>query len=221
MPYNFVTATTTDPGSPGWSVFVNVSLKEAFQGFPWNLSTDGLRYEMPIDFLSVTRNFISLPPIGTNTTPAAGAAYVIPAEYPSFVYLSSPRSIVITSNTIPARKEYYPVPATNASQYSITGVNNGLGVISDFQLNFQNTPGEQRSIATYNADLYRLVDLVSTHPLRKIDLNFYWVDQFNNLYPLFLSPFGNLNVKLGFFRKQKLVPNQHYDVVGNGYSVFH
>jgi len=212
-----IPAVTADSG---WSVFVNVNLLEVFQGFSYNISSDQLRYQLDISYLAQSNYFTV---INKSSPPVAFNAYVIPQEYSNFEYLSSARKIVMTSNTIPARKEYYPVPANNVvNSSSVTGVTNGLGIISDFQLDLQNKPGEQRSIATYNSDLYRMVDLDSTHPMRKIDVNFFWADQFNNLFPLYISPFGNINVKLGFFRKSSAkVPNAEYDIMGQGRSVFH
>ena len=59
--------------------------------------------------------------------------------------------------------------------------------------------------------------------MRKIDLNFFWADEFNNLFPLYISPFGNINIKLAFLHKNavKMVQDVQdksldYDVVGSG-----
>lgn len=225
MPYSFVSAATTNPAAQGWSVFVDVNLLEVFPGFRYNLSSDQQRYEIPIDYLSYSKNYWATEPYGTITLgpPAVPDTYKLDQEYTSFEYLSSARKIVMTSNTIPARKEYYPVPTNFNPNANSTGVNNGLGIISDFQLDLTNRPGEQRSIATYNADLYRMVDLVSTHPMRKIDVNLFWSDAFNNLFPLYISPYGTINIKLGFFHKNRVqmvreVQDKGHDVVGQGYK---
>lgn len=218
MPHAFVSAATTYPGSQGWSVYMNENLAQVLQG--WDYIITNNRYEIPIDYLTYSRNYWAGADLQPNATPTY---YVIPQEYTSFEYLSSARKIVMTSNTIPCRKEYYPVPSNSTTPSSVTGVNNGLGIISDFQLDLTNKPGEQRSIATYESDLYRYIDLNSTHPMRKIDLNFYWADEFNNLFPLYINKHGIINVKLGFFRKDSdKVKPQNYDVVGSGRrSVFY
>jgi hypothetical protein len=83
---------------------------------------------------------------------------------------------------------------------------NSVGIITDFNLDLT-TPGAQRSVALYSPQIYRLIDLLSDAPLRKIDIAFWWVDRLNNFYPLYISPYDAITMKIGFFNK-RLYRNQ-------------
>jgi hypothetical protein len=122
---------------------------------------------------------------------------IVKPDFNSIDYFSSFRRLIIASNSLPAQKEYYPILGS-AKQ---SGFASTLGIISDFQIDVQK-PGQQTGVAVYDANLYRLVDLISDYPIRKIDLQLYWTDVNNNLYPLFLTPYQNVNIKLGFFHKK-------------------
>lgn len=136
--------------------------------------------------------------------PARSLYYKFPQQYPTLEYWSSLRKIIITSNTIPVKNEY--VPATNNLQNAInvdqSGVNVSYPILTDFVPNISAAAGESRSIAYYvPTSQYRLVDLISTNPLQKIDIRIFWEDRDGNLYPLEISIFQQASLKLGFFKK--------------------
>ena len=75
-------------------------------------------------------------------------------------------------------------------------------ILTDFVPNISAAAGESRSIAYYvPTSQYRLVDLISTNPLQKIDIRIFWEDRDGNLYPLEISIFQQASLKLGFFKK--------------------
>jgi hypothetical protein len=125
-----------------------------------------------------------------------GSAYLFSEEYATIDYLNSVRKIVVTSSTIPVQKEYYPQPG-NVN----LGTTNAFGILSDFNLNLL-TPGSQRSVALYSPTIYKLIDLVSDSPMRKVDIAFWWVDRLNNFYPIYIDPFDSITMKIGFFSKR-------------------
>ena len=116
--------------------------------------------------------------------------------------MNSIRKIVITTTSMPVQKEFFPTPGN--SNLSNT---NSLPIVADFYLDLGNKAGNQTSVAIYTAQLYRLIDLISDNPMRKIDLEFFWSDRLNNLYPLTLSIYDTISMKIGFFSK-KLYRNQ-------------
>lgn len=136
--------------------------------------------------------------------PATSLYYKFTQEYSIIEYWTSLRKIIIISNTIPVKNEY--VPATNnvnnAGISDQSGVNVSYPILTDFVPNISSTAGDSRSIAYYvPSSQYRLVDLVSTNPLQKIDIRIFWQDRDGNLYPLLLSIFQQASLKLGFFKK--------------------
>jgi hypothetical protein len=182
----------------GWTVFVNQDLNYYMQSFDYHKNVAGPtpRYEIATSEIATNKSFWATAPIGTITA-GVPDTYLIQQEYPSNDYINSVRGIVFISNNMPVRKEYFPAP--NAGQ---NGLVSYLGVMSDFNLDNNNTSGAQRSVAIYNAQLYNLIDLLTDVPIRSIDLQVYWKDNFNNLYPLLLGPNDVINIKMGFFSKE-------------------
>ena len=136
--------------------------------------------------------------------PAISLYYKYTQEYSIIEYWTSLRKIIIISNTIPVKNEY--VPATNnvnnAGISDQSGVNVSYPILTDFVPNISSTAGDSRSIAYYvPQSQYRLVDLISTNPLQKIDIRIFWQDREGNLYPLLLSLFQQASLKIGFFKK--------------------
>lgn len=145
-----------------------------------------------------------------------GTDFVVPQEYPTVDYLNSVRKIVVTSNSLPTRKEYYPPPppqitTTGGVTSNInTGGSNSRNILIDFQLELDRKAGEQRGILIYDANIYRLIDMVSTNALYRIDLDVFWVDGENNFYPLRISKNDTMTIKLSFFDR-KLFRNYDCD----------
>ncbi len=147
-------------------------------------------------------------PIGVGALPPAPSFYYrYTQEYSVLEYWTSLRKILIFSNTIPVKNEY--VPATNNLATAIainptndSGVNVSYPILTDFVPNISFLAGESRSIAYYvPTSQYRLIDMISTNPLQKIDIRIFWEDRDGNLYPLLLSIFQQASLKIGFFRK--------------------
>ncbi len=135
------------------------------------------------------------PPATTASPNIATDYWSITSEYNTFQLWDSLRKIVIISNTMPVRTE--GIPSANPAS---PGLSSGLPILSDFVLDLQQA-GDSRSIAHYNPQTYKLVDLVSDLPLTKIDIQLFWQDRNQNLYPIKLSSFQTASIKLGFFRK--------------------
>ena len=122
---------------------------------------------------------------------------VIKPSYTALDYFSSIRKLLITSSAIPAQREYYPTQGSTSQ----LGLSNTLGILADFQIDVANVAGAQSGIALFDADQPRLINFASTSPIRKIDLQLFWVDRLNNIIPLTIPPLQTASVKLAFFDK--------------------
>lgn len=130
-----------------------------------------------------------------NTYPATPTFLRMTQDYTMIPYWVSLRSIVITTNTLPIVAEAIPTGDIN------TGTASSRPIITDFVPSISRAM-DARSVAYYNPSAqYRLADLQQDAPLQKIDLKVYWVDQFNNLFPLRINKFEQATIKLGFFKK--------------------
>lgn len=129
-----------------------------------------------------------------------GGPYVFSEDYVSIDLWFSLRKILITTNSIPILSEYVPSQNPNVFGQN-TGINASVPIITDFipQLEYAN---QARSIAYYvPPGQYRLVDMISETPLNKINLNVLWEDKFGNLFPVNISIFQQMSIKLAFLKK--------------------
>lgn len=172
---------TNDPAFPSGRFEINTN---QFQGVELGPPTPGVN-------VGYDRYYIGPASIFPATT------YVISQDYSTLDYINSVRKIILTSNTMPIRKQYFPPPGVVNS-----GASNTVPIITDFQLDLNNVAGAQRSVALYEADLYRLFDFISDTPLQRIDVQILWADQNNNLYPLFLTRNDSATLKLAFLSKK-------------------
>jgi len=179
----------------GWTVCVNGNLNYYMQSFDYHKHTIPNRYEISVKDLATNKSYWAPSPYGT-TTVAGTDTYLIQQEYPSNDYINSVRKIILITNNIPVRKENFPAP--NIAQ---TGLTSFLGIMSDFNLDNNNIAGAQRSTAIYSAQVYNLIDMITEIPVRQVDLQIFWADNNNNLYPVTLGPNDVANIKLGFFSK--------------------
>ena len=61
--------------------------------------------------------------------------------------------------------------------------------------------GTKANLQYYAQGPYRLVDLNSNIPLNKFDVQIFWSDQRNNLYPLYISYGQEVSIKFLFVKK--------------------
>lgn len=207
MPAAFVNENVIS-ANKGWTICFNNEFQTVAPSYPIYLSNDPAfvdgRYEIntnqfqgvelgpPTPGVSVGYDRYFLGP----ATTFAVTTYIVTQDFQTVDYINSARKIVIVTNSMPVRKEYFPPPNTINS-----GASNTIPIMSDFQLNLDNVAGAQRSVAIYESDIYRLIDLISDTPMKRIDIQLFWADQNNNLYPIYLTANDTATLKLGFFSK--------------------
>lgn len=178
-----------NPTAPFPEIFMNISIIPFFNSFP-------ARSVNPIPQPNGKDNVFVLNDL-SYTTPFPGIAntYLFTGAYPIMQYWTSTRRLIFTSNSIPIQKEYVPSLTASADENTV------LPIITDFTLNL-NGSGDNRSIAYYNpTSQYRLVDLQSNAPLRKINIKVYWIDIFGNANPLLIYAGQTASLKLAFFKR--------------------
>lgn len=144
----------------------------------------------------------NLPPTPTASTdpPTPPAWYKLTQEYQSVQAWSPIRKILFETNLIPINTEFTP-PINNTLNNS--GVANSQSILTDFTPQI-NKPGDSRSTAFYSPSgigNFRLVDLLSSSPLTKIDMTLKWQDIANNVFQLIIPSFQQANIKIAFIRK--------------------
>lgn len=175
----------------GATIFCNEPFVNYFDAFHWKFltynSVIGKDYELVYDILPNNE-------YPTVTYPIMAPYYRFTQEYSSLANWTALRKILITSSTIPARKEF--VTTTANSDVTVT-----FPIITDF-IPPLDTSSQSRSIAYYvPTSQYRLVDLVSENPLTNIDLQVYWQDKYGTVHQLLISQQQQLSIKIIFVRK--------------------
>jgi hypothetical protein len=130
----------------------------------------------------------------------ADDSYVMGQEYNSLYNWYDIRSIILTSLSMPVRREALNIkntttPASNSSYRSI---------LTDFEPEIQsgNNTGNVRSYLQYSPrGEYRLIDMTSETPLQTTDLQIYFETSDQTLYPLKLEPGEYVSVKIMFRNK--------------------
>lgn len=123
-------------------------------------------------------------------------------EYDSISSWDSLASIVFITRTIPIQPEYIPSQQVNNGNNS-TGASSRY-ILTDFVPNTTRI-GEQRGRFIYNPSAqYRYTQLKSDLTLNKVDMQIFWQDKQQNLYPMRISA-GEINtIKIMFIRKHLL-----------------
>lgn len=120
-------------------------------------------------------------------------------EYSMMQYWNSFKNIVFISGTIAVQGEYIPQKINQNT--SSQGAVSFRPILTDFQPELD-SPGAGRTIMQYFPQgPYRLVDLVSTQPMNKIDIGIYWQDRDDDLWPVYLNTNQSASIKLLFIRK--------------------
>lgn len=176
-------------GSPLAEIFMNTSIIPFFNSLP-------AKSVNPIPQPNGKDNVFVLSPIVHPIIYAPIAnSFVFAGAYPIMQYWNSSRRLIFTTNNIPIQKEYIPSLTSSPDE------NTMWPIITDFTLNL-NGAGDNRSIAYYQpTSQYRLVDLLSNAPLRKINIKVYWQDIFGNYNPLLIYAGQTASLKIAFLKK--------------------
>lgn len=121
-------------------------------------------------------------------------------EFVTIQYWNSFKKIIFTTGLIPIQAEY--VPASETSTNHTQGTVAFRPVLTDYEPLLAAAGDSRSELQFFNQGQYRLVDLISTSPLQKIDLQIYWEDFDHNLYPVIIRPNQMATVKMMFARKE-------------------
>jgi hypothetical protein len=192
----------TNYGSPGVPIlYCNQAMSVYFTTFDFHIQNPVIN-ERYGDFVLYQK------PYNSNGYTPVGSAASNPSSLFSFsqeadlkILWGALKKIVIKSN-VGATQEI--IPAFNNSTGELTDSFNVERVLQDFIPNLD-LAYQARMYLNYSPTAqYRLVNLSDSSPLRNLDLQIYWTDVQNNIYPLFISPNQLIDIKIGFFRKSSI-----------------
>lgn len=158
-----------------------------------------------INYFNVTDNYNNT--LQNDPVVNIGVCLQFQQEYISLDYWNSFKSLIITSNTLPIKPEATP-PGPRSSlilqnQLNSSNINSRL-ILSDFQPDLLKLAGQFSSIASYQPGFsdYRLINMYSSQPIRKINIILSWVDTYGNIFPIYLNQGNTASIKLAFIPKK-------------------
>lgn len=165
-----------------------------------NTNFDSSFYGEYYGWVPVYKNvkLLFVPPLNKipNTDEENGFLYRYTQEYDSTGLLTSFKSVVIRSNTLPIRNEGITVQGTNGQ--TSTG---SVSVITDFEID-QGSIRSQKSFIHYLPTAeYRRINMIGNSPLKHIGLEILWSDNYDNLYPVLIPAHDKATIKLYFEKK--------------------
>ncbi len=115
---------------------------------------------------------------------------VLQQEYITLYNWNPYKKIVLITSLLPSQSEY------------VKGNGDGFEkILTDFSAS--NDIADQRSVYQYLPTAqYRLIDLLSDDPVRRVDVRVFWQDIENNLIPIALPWNSQINIKMAFINRK-------------------
>jgi hypothetical protein len=106
------------------------------------------------------------------------------------------------SNNIPVRTEIMPtLQYTGTGQQVVNNYVNGQPIICNFDFVYD-ASSLKPIIAQYILNTpYKVIDIISSENLRSIDIQVFWYDKYNNIYPLYILPGEAMSLRFVFMKK--------------------
>ena len=128
-----------------------------------------------------------------------GQVYALAQQVPVQTLMEAVSTIFLTTSTIPIQSEYQPFNSTLAQNAGFSTASNPI--ISDFALAEDNPMALRQKIVYLPTAEYRMIHLGGREPLRKIDVQFWYLGTDGLPYQISISPGQSCSVKLLFRRK--------------------
>lgn len=174
------------------NIYMNTKLLFLFQGFfilDYNSQKSVQSQANGKDVQFVISNF--------DTPDYVGDYYYIEQQFNCVANWNPFKKIVFVGNAMPTNQEL--MPGSGSASRSI---------LVDFRPD-ESSQEDVRSVYQYNPSFYRLIDLVSTAPLRRLAFRIYWVDKLDNYYVLKIPYLQQATVKFAFIKKSAISATGH------------
>lgn len=184
-------------GVTTWVLYMNNESLQYLSAFNYGFIDNLINPTLDDNYFKVYYNGTNIFPVNAFPNPGGSYYLKITQNYASVGQWSSLRKLIITSDMMPIVAEQLPVGVGQSAsdQY------NSLPILSDFLPNIVFV-GDSSQVAYYfPTSQYRLVDLISDFPLNKVSVKIFWQDKLGNLYPLTISIYQSVSIKIAFVKK--------------------
>lgn len=125
-----------------------------------------------------------------------GDYWLFEQQYYALTEWDALRKIIIYTNSIPIKNQ--EVTSNNLLSPDLS---NQSPILFSFIPDYRTASGTRTTIYYNSAEQYKLTDLQSTNPLRKIDVQVAWQNNLGEIFAMYLQPYQSCNLQLGFFKK--------------------
>lgn len=175
------------------NIFVNYPLTSFIDGIPKNRI--GFTQPNGKDFQIIVANNRNNWYNPSDIVPVSPPEFLrVEEEYPCLSNWNGFKSLQISSNLLPIRKEY--VPSLDSD-----GILSGMGIISDFIPILEQNASARTNVEFINSSPYRLINLYGKAPISKIDVRVDWTDKFGKSHLLYVPYNQILTMKFIFIKK--------------------
>jgi len=181
------------------------SFDQIYYGYSDDVVVTGKAVLYVVDDDAVNYDVIDQPPYGSQTYIRVAQDYNTTSDISSFT------SLVLTTRAIPIRHEWISLQSIKGAvplgtQLQGVASNNTtqsgfLNILTDFEIDI-NSGSELRSRVIYNpSGEFRRVTLRGSSKITTVDVQVFWKDNYDNLYPLQIPAHEELTVKVLFEKK--------------------
>lgn len=126
-------------------------------------------------------------------------------EVTDLIDLTSFVGIVVTCDGMPTYQEGIPgnkLTQLNTNSQPLQGLSNLRQILINYEPNYYNqSNGIPSSIQYFPAGEYKITGFNSNVPLARLTFQFWWMDKYNNMYPLQLTPNTSAILRVTFRKK--------------------
>lgn len=106
------------------------------------------------------------------------------------------KKIIIYTSSIPIELQ-----ETTSNNLLSPDLSNLSPILLSFTPQYKTSSPSRTNIFFTAEEQYRLCDLKSTIPLKKINIQVAWQNSLGEVYPIYLQPYQSCTIQLGFFKK--------------------
>lgn len=125
-----------------------------------------------------------------------GEYWIFEQQYYCLTEWDALKKIIIYTSSLPIKNQ-----ETSSTNLLSRDLNNQSPILFSFVPDYKTASGTRTTIYYEEKEQYRLTDLQSEIPLRKIDIQVAWQNNIGEIFPIYLQPYQCCNLQLGFFKK--------------------
>lgn len=201
VPAFYGTGTNGNTGN-GVAVTMSYALYHRFMGFSIIQNVPLLYNNHDVTFVRAWRgnNLATITyPVNNSGTGSTGNYMILSQDREWASSIMDVTRLLILTNSLPTVVEYRADQLY--SQFLGNAGNNVISILTDFLIGADTDLIAKSESFQYSPTLYRLVSLKGTNPLNIIDIQVYVATNDGRIFPLYLSPYDSIDVKIAFIRK--------------------